>query len=80
MADKKESRPLLQDNRPEYEPPRATRLSDFQTGSGGAICTPTGSGDLIGCTTGNSAGDCITNGNSAAVGCTTAGNSVLPQT
>ena len=44
MTDKDQNQEAI-DPRPEYEPPRALRLSDMHTGTGGIVdCQPTGSG------------------------------------
>ena len=56
------------DPRPAYEPPRALRLSDARTGSGGALpCNAPGSGDLNDCLPGVGAIFCLSEGSSAAV-------------
>jgi hypothetical protein len=77
MADEEKNRLVQPDNRPAYDPPRATRLRDFQTGSGGiTVCNPAGSGDSGICTTGNGAvSGCISSGNSPITGCFGSGNS-----
>lgn len=80
MADESKKK-LPQDSRPEYEPPRATRLSDFQTGSGGTlpviVCNP-GTGVTAECIPGtNATSGCFGSGNSANLTCSTSGNNVL---
>ncbi len=64
---------LREDNRPDYEAPRATRLSDFQTGRGGIGCTVPGSGAQAECSTGTTAGSCFANGNTATTCAPTGG-------
>jgi hypothetical protein len=51
-----------QDDRPEYEPPRALRLGDVHTGTGPPACTAPGSGEAAFCTNGPGAGDNCGNG------------------
>lgn len=58
MTDKEQMQAAT-DPRPEYEPPRALRLSDMHTGTGGIMgCIPTGSSDSEGCLNGLLAGVC----------------------
>ncbi|MFC2023200.1 hypothetical protein ACFLT5_00485 [Chloroflexota bacterium] len=74
MSDKGRNQPKA-DLRPVYEPPRALRLGDARTGSGGVLeCTLPGSGDAFGVCTSNGAdaGECLDDGSSAyPTGCYT---------
>ena len=62
-----------QDDRPEYEPPRALRLSDMHDGMG--ECNP-GSGDTGICSVGGGAGGKCAPGSSAGTDCTMPGSGV----
>ena len=71
-------RQLGTDSRPIYESPRALRLGDARTGSGGFTCEAPGSGDVGGqcIQNGTGAGGCEFDGNSAGA-CLDSGNSAL---
>jgi len=62
----------MEQDKKKYEPPKAMRLDDKESGKG--LCDPSGSGDSYCMESGNSAVQCYEPGNEADARCDTNGS------